>query len=179
MTSQRTYPETEAGPFPEPPVTFEDGDGHDVEIRVYEEDDHDALVAMYEDFDPADRAQGIPPIGEERIRNWLEHLLGEGSKNVIAMTGEDGVVGHATLVEDDNGAYELAIFVHQDYQGAGIGTQLLETLLGYGKAEDVEKVWLTVERWNRPAVKLYEKVGFETTEAESFELEMAIRLTED
>ena len=177
MTSQRTYPETEAGPFPEPPVTFEDGDGRDVEIRAYDEDDHDALVAMYDDFDPADRAQGIPPIGEERIHNWLEHLLGEGCKNVIALGGGE-VVGHATLVEDENGAYELAIFVHQDYQGAGIGTQLLETLLGYGKVEDVEKVWLTVERWNRPAVKLYEKVAIETTEAESFELEMAIRLTE-
>ena len=175
MTSQRTYPETESGPFPEPPVEFTDRDDRPVEIRVFGEEDLQPLVEMYEDFDPADRAQGIPPIGEDRIRNWLEHLLGEGSKNVIA-TAEGDVVGHATLVEDDSEAYELAIFVHQDYQGAGIGTHLLETLLGHGKSEGVEKVWLTVERWNRPAVKLYEKVGFETTEAESFELEMAIRL---
>jgi len=178
MNADRPYPETESGPFPEPPVEFADNEDRPITVRAYESDDLEALVSMYVDFDPADRAQGIPPIGEQRVRNWLDHLLGEGSHNVIAVQGGD-VVGHATLVEDDDGAYELAIFVHQDYQGAGIGTTLLETLMGFGKANGVEKVWLTVERWNRPAVKLYEKVGFETTEAESFELEMAIRLRSD
>ncbi|MFB6093952.1 MAG: N-acetyltransferase family protein [Halanaeroarchaeum sp.] len=178
MTSTRTYPEAPAGPFPAPPVEFADREDRTVEIRAFAADDLEALVEMYEDFDPADRAQGIPPVGEDRIRDWLEHLLGEGSKNVVAVC-EGRVVGHATLVEDEADAYELAIFVHQDYQGAGIGTNLLETLLGHGRETGVEKVWLTVERWNRAAVALYEKVGFETTSAESFELEMAIRLRED
>ncbi|UWG46699.1 Acetyltransferase (GNAT) family [Halanaeroarchaeum sp. HSR-CO] len=176
MTSQRTYPETAAGSFPVPPVTFTDREDRSITVRAFESEDLPALVEMYDGFDPADRAQGIPPIGEDRIRNWLDHLLEEGSKNVVAVSDE-AVVGHATLVEDDDDGYELAIFVHQDFQGAGIGTRLLRTLLGYGQSEGVEKVWLTVERWNRPAVKLYEKVGFETTEAESFELEMAIRLS--
>jgi len=40
-------------------------------------------------------------------------------------------------------------------------------------------VWLTVERWNHAAISLYEKVGFETTGVESFDLEMAIRIAED
>ncbi|MFB6133994.1 MAG: N-acetyltransferase family protein [Halanaeroarchaeum sp.] len=175
MTAERHYPETDVSSFPTPPRGFEDGEGRDVEIRQFHEEDVEPLVEMYEDFDPADRAQGIPPVGEERIRDWLDHLLGSGSYNVVAWEDET-VVGHATLVEDDEGAYELAIFVHQTYQGAGIGTTLLKTLLGHGNQQGVEKVWLTVERWNRPAVSLYEKVGFETTEAESFELEMAIRL---
>jgi len=37
-------------------------------------------------------------------------------------------------------------------------------------------VWLTVERWNRAAVALYEDVGFERSGTESFELEMSLRL---
>ncbi len=37
-------------------------------------------------------------------------------------------------------------------------------------------MWLTVERWNDPAISLYEKVGFEISSAESFEIEMAIRI---
>ena len=37
-------------------------------------------------------------------------------------------------------------------------------------------MWLTVERWNGAAVSLYRSLGFETTGAESFELEMALRL---
>ncbi|MFB6296848.1 MAG: GNAT family N-acetyltransferase, partial [Halobacteriales archaeon] len=72
--------------------------------------------------------------------------------------------------------YELAIFVHHQYQGAGVGSRLIRHLLGEGERRGVERVWLTVERWNAPAVNLYEDVGFETTKAESFELEMALRL---
>ena len=82
------------------------------------------------------------------------------------------------LVPDTTGAFELAIFVLREYQGALIGTELVRSLLGWGQEEDITRVWLSVERWNDPAVRLYEKVGFETTDSASFELEMAIRLAE-
>ena len=177
MTDRR-YPDEVAGEFPAPPVTFTDGEDRGIEIRAHtdSEADHEALVSMYDSFDPADRAQGIPPAGESRIREWLDAILAEDCLNVIAWCGDDAA-GHATLVPDDD-AWELAIFVHQRYQRAGIGTQLIRGLLGLGQANGVEKVWLTVERWNRAAVTLYEKMGFETSNAESFELEMALRLHE-
>ncbi|GGL69643.1 GNAT family N-acetyltransferase [Halocalculus aciditolerans] len=179
MIGNRRYPDAVAGPFPEPPVEFDDGDGRPIEIRAAAEGDDvfEALVAMYDDFDPADRAQGLPPLREDRVRGWLETLLDGEALNVVAWHDEQAA-GHATLVPDGSGASELAIFVHQDYQGAGVGSNLIAGLLGYGAANGVEKVWLTVERWNRPAVALYEKVGFETAEAESFELEMTLRLAE-
>jgi ribosomal protein S18 acetylase RimI-like enzyme len=172
--TDRPYPESVSGPFESPPLELEDREGRPVSIEVFD-GDRDALVEMYADFDPADRAQGIPPVGEDRIRDWLEHLLCENCYNVVASHDGD-VVGHATLVGDDQGGYELAIFVHQEFQGAGVGTELLESLLGYGAEQGIDRVWLTVERWNRPAINLYRKVGFETTDAQSFEHEMSIRL---
>ncbi|WP_132058944.1 GNAT family N-acetyltransferase [Halorussus amylolyticus] len=167
------YPDGTAGSFPEPPVSFADREGRDIEIRPYDEDEFEEVVEMYVDFDPADRAQGIPPATEERVRDWLETLF-EGL-NVVAWHG-DRAVGHATLVPGGNDDHELAIFVHQDYQRAGIGSRLIRALLGHGRANGVGKVWLTVERWNHAAVGLYESVGFETYGAESFEKEMALRL---
>ena len=177
--SDRSFPDTVAGSFPEPPTTFVDRSDRSVEIRPYDgsEEAYEALVAMYDAFDPADRAQGIPPGGEQRIRGWLETILGEDCLNVLAWCDGE-VAGHATLVPDEDDVYELAIFVHQEYQEAGIGTRLIRGLLGYGQAEGIGKVWLTVERWNRAAVALYKKIGFETTGAESFEMEMALRLNE-
>lgn len=171
----RTYPDDPVDSFPEPPLSFTDGDDREIRIEPSGVDDYDALVEMYGDFDPADRAQGIPPIKESAIEDWLDTLLSENSINVMAVDA-DAVVGHAILVPDNEEAYELAVFVLNDYQGAGIGTQLLEALLGHGEANGVDKVWLTVERWNEPAIALYKKLGFETSDAESFELEMAIRL---
>ena len=177
--SDRGYPDAAADEFPPPPTAFTDREDRRIEIRPYEGDDEarEALVEMYDAFDPADRAQGIPPGGEKRIREWLDAIIGDDCYNVIAWCGDDAA-GHATLVPDGD-AYELAIFVHQEYQRAGIGTHLIRGLLGHGQANGVEKVWLTVERWNRAAVSLYKKIGFETSDAESFELEMGLRLSAD
>ncbi|TKX80239.1 GNAT family N-acetyltransferase [Halorubrum sp. SD626R] len=177
--SDRRYPDAVADAFPIPPTEFTDREGRTVEIRPYDGGNaaYESLVGMYDDFDPSDRAQGIPPGGEKRIREWLDAILGGDCYNVIAWCGDE-VAGHATLVPDGD-AYELAIFVHQEYQRAGIGTHLIRGLLGHGQAEGVEKVWLTVERWNRAAVSLYKKIGFETSDAESFELEMGLRLNAD
>ena len=174
--SGRIYPDEPTGRYEEPPIAFEDREGRGIEVRSYtgDDDEFEALVEMYAAFDPADRAQGIPPNGESAIRSWLETILAGDCRNVVAWHGDDAA-GHATLVRDD-GSFELAIFVLQAYQGAGIGTRLMEALLAHGAATGVEKVWLTVERWNRTAVSLYEKMGFETSDAESFELEMTARL---
>jgi RimJ/RimL family protein N-acetyltransferase len=183
----RSYPDTVAGPYDPPPHAFEDKEGRRIEVREYgaassRDEEYESLVEMYVAFDPADRAQGIPPVGEDPVRKWLDGILDEACLNVVAWHGDDAI-GHATLVPDfDTGetpadmAYELAIFVLADYQGAGIGTRLMKTLLGLGREEGIEHVWLTVERWNRPAVALYEKVGFEATGDGSFELEMSATL---
>lgn len=178
MTPNRSYPDTVSGPFEKPPLELTDGADRLIEIRPYNgsEAEYEALVEMYVEFDPADRAQGIPPGKESRVRTWLDGILTEDCYNLIAWDGETAA-GHSTLVPDlDTDVYELAIFVLQDYQQAGIGTHLIKSLLGYGTSVGITKVWLTVERWNHAAVSLYKKVGFETTGAESFELEMAIRL---
>ncbi|WP_411967464.1 N-acetyltransferase family protein [Haloferax sp. YSSS75] len=176
--STRSYSDAVADPYDAPPLSFTDKEDRTIEVRPYEGSDEEmeALVEMYDSFDPADRAQGIPPGREDRIRDWLDNILDDDCLNVVAWDGDE-VAGHATLVPDGD-AYELAIFVHQTYQRSGIGTRLIKALLGHGRESGVEKVWLTVERWNRAAVNLYQNVGFETSDTESFELEMTIRLNE-
>jgi len=172
---ERVYPDSPAGPFPEPPRTVEDEDGRAIPYRAADEDQFEAIVEMYLEFDPADRAQGIPPNGEERIRSWVEDLL-EAGVNVVALDGDE-VVGHAVLVPDEVGdGYELAIFVLQDHQGAGIGTELLKTLLGHGAEDGIERVWLTVEPWNYAAIHIYEKLGFEPCGTGSFDREYSLLL---
>lgn len=169
------YPDDVTGEFPQPPRTVADEAGREIRYREGRTDDHEALVEMYRDFHPEDRAQGIPPGQGEDIREWLENVTADGCRTVIA-SDEGDVIGHGVLVPDHEGGYELALFVLRAYQGAGIGTALLRTLLGLGRATGVERVWLSVERWNDPAIAVYRKVGFERVGKGSFELEMALRL---
>ena len=170
----RPYPDERADGFERPPIRFTDAHDRDIQIDVYTDADRTALAEMYVSFDPADRAQGIPPTERGAIDEWLDTIL-DGSYNVVASHGEE-CVGHATLVPDGEDAYELAIFVLDTHQQAGVGSRLLDGLLGHAEAEGAERVWLTVERWNSPAIALYRKVGFETCDTESFEMEMSLRL---
>ncbi len=141
----------------EPPVTFTDGDGRTVIVRPYQEADFDQLAEMYDDFDPAQRAQGTPPLGAEAVRDWLADVL--QGVNVVALVG-DRVVGHVMFVPDGTDRHELAIFVHQDYQEAGIGTTLLAVGMGHANSCGVTYVWLSVEAWKRDAQRLYRRAGF-------------------
>jgi ribosomal protein S18 acetylase RimI-like enzyme len=171
----RVYPTKPAGPFDSPPTTFEDRASRPVEVRKYTTDDFEPLVAMYAAFDPTDRAQGLPPTSKPRIRDWLDHILTDDAINVVAQT-DTRLVGHAMLVPDADDASELAIFVVGNYQDVGIGTGLITALLGAGAEQGIERVWLTVERWNAAARALYRKVGFEPCKTENYGFEMSLRL---
>lgn len=178
MTSNDRTADAESPPrFPRPPQSCTDREGRSIEIRAGFP--RAALVSMYLDFDPESRAQGLPPATEDRIENWLD-VLEEGI-NVVAWDvdppadcwdDDDCAVGHACLLDCGDGTSELTIFVHQDYQLAGIGSRLIRTLLGAGQAGGIDHVWLTVERSNHVAMNLYRSVGFETTSAAGIEHEM-------
>lgn len=177
MSTAQRFPATDAGPFPEPPTTFDDRENRTIEIRRVVDDDLDGIVDMYATFDPAQRAQGIPPTQPTEINRWLRTVIDQGHH--LVAVHESDPVGHAMLVPDGDDAMELAIFVHQDVQRAGIGRALLTHLLGAGAAAGDRRIWLTVERWNAPAIELYRDVGFETVNADRFDLEMALEIPED
>lgn len=141
----------------EPPIRFADESGREVLLRPYRDGDFDGLVGMYETFDPSERAQGTPPIGSAAIEEWLETLT-EGV-NAVAVV-DDRPIGHMSFVPDGTGRHELAIFVHQDYQKAGIGSRLLAAGLGHARAEGIDYVWLSVERNKGHLLRLYSRAGF-------------------
>jgi len=158
--------------LPVPPFAIEDSLGRRIAFRPHEPGDRAAVEAFYEAFDPADRAQGIPPARPEARKRWLDVVLrGPG---VLAVDAEgERVVGHAGLVDDLRGSHELVVFVLQGYRGTGIGTALVGALLGLGHALELGQVWLTVQRWNHPAIAVYRKTGFERVGEEGLELIMA------
>ena len=163
--------------LPTPPLEFEDATGRRLDIRRLEVKRgtarFDRLVEMYLDLAGRCRAMGIPPVGEAKIRDWLADL--DDGIHLVVESGDE-TVGHATLLPDGTGSHELAIFVHQDYQQAGVGTQLLQTLLGTGREEGVERVWLTVSTGNAPGLRLFQSAGFSVTERASRQLDMELTL---
>jgi len=123
-------------------------------IRLAGPGDREALRAMYQEFEPRPASLGLPP--RVRIDEWLDRLA--GSPNFVAHV-EAKLVGHAVLCAED-GTGEVAVFVHQNYRGQGIGRSLLTTLVEEGRRLKLRRVWGMTELGNVPMLALAQAVGF-------------------
>jgi ribosomal protein S18 acetylase RimI-like enzyme len=124
-------------------------DCSNVRLRDRREDvDYQQLMALYEKaaFWARDRRQ-----------EDLEIAIAN-SKPVITAWDDDLMMGFARATSD--GIYRATIWdvvVHPDYQGAGIGRKLVETILSHPQVSRVERVYLMTTNQQR----FYEKIGFE------------------
>lgn len=74
----------------------------------------------------------------------------------------DGVVAGFYVSWFISGEIELAnIAVSTDYRRMGLGDQLMDDLIDYGKKMAFQKIYLEVRNHNQRAVPLYENKGFE------------------
>jgi ribosomal protein S18 acetylase RimI-like enzyme len=124
---------------------------------------------MYDRLDSSSRTMGLPPISTDEIRAWIERLDEDGW-NLLAL--DDGTaVGHVGVVppdgggdgdgDGDGGAPRFVIFVHQAYQGRGIGTELVKQVVAYAADREYGELLLSVSEENERAIDVYEGVGFE------------------
>lgn len=99
---------------------------------------------------------------------WKERLAANAARNYVFVALVDGVVvGNCGLQGNENPrrahCWGLGMTVHDDWQGKGIGTRMMQTLI------DLADNWLgalrielTVYVDNTRAIRLYEKFGFVT-----------------
>jgi len=130
-------------------------------LRACNESDTERLFDMYRQFEPKGEFQGLPPRTTSQIRKWLGRLREQGFYQFVIVVG-DRAVGHAALCPSQRKTTaELAIFLHQDYRGCGLGKKLLLGTLNFGcKQLELCRVWLFVTGSNTAALRLFEDVGF-------------------
>jgi ribosomal-protein-alanine N-acetyltransferase len=93
---------------------------------------------------------------------WSELAERDTRWYIVAVDGED-VVGYAGLCAyAPDEAYVQTIGVSTMRQRAGIGTTLLDALLGEAHRRGAKRVDLEVRADNEAAITMYEKHGFET-----------------
>jgi ribosomal protein S18 acetylase RimI-like enzyme len=93
----------------------------------------------------------------DRQLEALAIALANSRPNVMAWDG-DRMIGFARATSD--GIYRATIWdvvIHPDYQGAGLGRKLVETVLMHPHVNRVERVYLMTTYQQ----KFYERIGFE------------------
>ncbi|HEY9626784.1 MAG TPA: GNAT family N-acetyltransferase [Coleofasciculaceae cyanobacterium] len=93
---------------------------------------------------------------DRRIEDWVVAIA--HSKPVVTVWDGDRLIGFARATSD--GIYRATIWdvvIHPDYQGAGLGRKLVETVLMHPHMNRVERVYLMTTHQQH----FYERIGFE------------------
>lgn len=95
---------------------------------------------------------------DEMMKRRLEHSL------MLVAEAENTIAGFANFTPvNEQGQTELsAIYLLPEYQGAGIGSSLLNT--GIEKLKDVKEIHLEVEKENTIGMAFYKAKGFRTVD---------------
>jgi RimJ/RimL family protein N-acetyltransferase len=128
---------------------------------MFRPEDKEALIAMYASMSPEAIEWGLPPYDRARIERMTSDLT--HNITLLART-EDRVVGHLQMYtlpfSRRKGVAELFIYLHQDFQNAGLGTIMTKRAIEIAKEKGFHRIGLTVIADNHRAIKVYEKVGF-------------------
>ncbi len=93
---------------------------------------------------------------DRSLEDWQIALA--NSKPVVTAWDKNQMVGFARATSD--GIYRAAIWdvvIHPDYQGAGLGRKLVQTVLAHPHVSRVERVYLMTTHQQT----FYERIGFE------------------
>ena len=109
----------------------------------------------------------LPYQSRDRIKQKLENPP-PGIHRLVAVSEENqksivvGLISLQALSDRRSHVGQIGIFVHDDYQNQGIGSQLIAAII------DLAENWLSLKRLelqvntdNPAAIHLYEKFGFE------------------
>ena len=130
--------------------------------------------------------EGVTPpprsiLDQPELRVYIDDFGSRKGDHCLVADCNGKVVGAVwTRIMDDYGHVDddtpsLAISLYEEYRGKGIGTQIMAKMLGLLKKQGFKRVSLAVQKANY-AVKIYERIGFQTVDENEQEYIMVCEL---
>jgi RimJ/RimL family protein N-acetyltransferase len=142
-------------------------DGQKVVLRTPRWEDLDELLGLINSL-VEEKAEIVisDKLTREEEADWLADLLVRLEKdqafflvaevNGRVVASSDLHVGRGTEVRAGN----VGIVVKDGFRGVGIGTRMMQTIVGVGRKRGLRVLVLSVFATNERAIHVYEKVGF-------------------
>jgi RimJ/RimL family protein N-acetyltransferase len=143
---------------------FKLADGRVVTFSDLAEDDLPQLNSVYNEIVDEGRyfLRNRGPSSIKEARRWLHQHLQSGLTYIAAKV-DDRLVGGATIEPREGKASHVAylgIFLIKEFRNLGIGTRLAKRIKGLAREKKFEIMQLYVFASNKPAIHVYEKLGF-------------------
>jgi RimJ/RimL family protein N-acetyltransferase len=139
-------------------------------VRPADPSDAEALVRLAEAVSAEPEGWLISANGEWRSvgdeRRYLKALRRYPHAAVFVAERSGGeLIGRMSLARDSHPASahvaDLGLMVAKEARGGGVGRALLAAAVEWARESGIRKLELHVFPWNEPAIKLYERFGFE------------------
>lgn len=111
-------------------------------------------------YDPGERT--ITPASLEK---FMEAMNSKSKSGFFVARDNDEIIGYMMVQNEKSNRVShrasIAVGVHSDSRGKGVGTALFEHVISWAKEVGLHRLELTVIATNERAVHLYKKMGFE------------------
>lgn len=100
------------------------------------------------------------PIDPKQFENYLFDKI----RDVYQVETESGkIIGICEITHENPETAKLAriLIGETDFRGKGFGAEIVQKLIGIAKNKDKKVILLNVYSWNKVALSLYKKLGFE------------------
>lgn len=140
-------------------------------VRLADPADAEALTRLAEEVSAEPEAWLISADGEWRTvgdeRRYLKAVrrYPHAAVYVAERMSDGALIGRLSVARDSHPASahvaDLGLMVAKDARRMGVGWALLEAAVEWARGAGVRKLELHVFPWNKPAIALYERFGFE------------------
>ena len=95
------------------------------------------------------------------FNKWVELTYNDYNVKSFALKEDNWVIGIGNIILNKNTkfAHALHIFIDSEYRNRGLGTKMLQYLEALAKDDKMTTITINVMPKNKPALKLYEKMG--------------------
>ena len=99
------------------------------------------------------------------FKKWVALTDANQENHSFVMKSEDWIIGIGSLkiITDSKRAHAYHIFIDPEYRQKGLAEKMVRHLESLGRSEKMKVMTLRVVPKNKPAIKLYKKLGFEET----------------
>jgi len=186
-TDEEDLPTSAIRPYPRQYVgTHTMLDGEDVTIRPIRPEDEPKLVTFHERLSERSvylRYANLMKLEQRVAHERLSRICFIDYDREMALVaerhtedGEDQIIGVGRLTKQPGrNEAEFAMLVIDEYQGEGIGTELLRRLVEVGEAEGLDRITADILQQNRAMQRVCEKLGFDLVRGDGREMVKAVK----
>jgi GNAT superfamily N-acetyltransferase len=128
-------------------------------IRPVQESDFQQVVDLFSAFALFEKQP-------EKMVNSVDRMMAEKEyfHCFVAVSDDDRILGYVTYFFAyytwiGKSLYMDDLYVKPEFRGKGVGTQLIQRVIGFAKESGCHKLRWQVSQWNSPAIAFYTSLG--------------------